>query len=323
MKMAILGAGNIAEVMATTIAHMDQVESYAVGSRDLARAQDFASRHGFKKAYGSYEEMVQDEDIDLIYIAIPHSHHYDAVKLCLEHGKNVLCEKAFTVNASQARKVLALAKEKKLLLTEAIWTRYTPMRKVLDDIIASGVIGKVSSVSANLCYVLNHLERNKKPELAGGALLDLGIYPLNFACMVIKEPVKDIQAYAVMNEYGVDDSNSIFLTFENGSTATLHSSQLVASERGGYVYGTEGYILVENINNVQGYRVYNKNHELLAEYKTPTQITGYEYEVEACIEALENGWLECPAMPHEETIRMMELMDSIRQIWGMKFPMEV
>lgn len=322
MKMAILGAGKIAEVMATTIASMEQVESYAVGSRDLNRAQEFANKFNFSKAYGSYEEMLQDKDIDLVYIAVPHSHHYDTIKLCLEHGKNVLCEKSFTVNASQAKEVLALAKEKNLLLTEAIWTRYNPMRKVLDDIIDSGVIGKVQSVAANLSYVLNHLERNKKPELAGGALLDLGVYPINFACMVLKGQIKDIQTSAIMNEYGVDDSNSMFLTFEDNTTAILHSSQLVSSERGGYVYGTEGYVVVDNINNVQGYRVYNRDHELVKEYKTPEQITGYEYEVEACRIALENGWLECPDMPHAETIRMMETMDRIREIWGLKYPME-
>ncbi len=322
MKMAILGAGKIAEIMANTIAHMDQVESYAIGARDLSRAQDFAERHGFLKAYGSYEEMLRDDEIDLVYIAVPHSYHYDIIKLCLEHGKNILCEKAFTINAVQAKEVLALAKEKGLLLTEAIWTRYNPMRKVLDDIIDSGIIGKVHSVTANLCYVLNDLERNKKPELAGGALLDLGIYPINFACMVLKGEIKDIKTSAVMNEYGVDDSNSMILTYEDGTTATLHSSQLVSSERGGYIYGTEGYIVVENINNVQGYRVYNKNHELLKDYRTPEQISGYEYEVEACKKALENGWLECPDMPHSETIRMMEIMDQVRGIWGMKYPME-
>lgn len=322
MKMAILGAGKIAELMATTIAKMEQVESYAVGSRDLNRAKEFANKFHFRKAYGSYEEMLQDEDIDLVYIAVPHSHHYDTIKLCLEHGKNVLCEKAFTVNATQAKEVLAMAKEKHLLLTEAIWTRYNPMRKVLDDIIDSGMIGKVHSVTANLCYVLNYLERNKKPELAGGALLDLGVYPLNFACMVLKGEIKDIKASAIMNEYGVDDSNSMLLTFDDGTTATLHSSQLVSSERGGYVYGTEGYVVIENINNVQGYRVYNRDHQLIKEYKTPDQITGYEYEVEACRVALENGWLECPDMPHAETIRMMETMDKIRGIWGLKYPME-
>lgn len=322
MKMAILGAGNIAGTMAKTIAPMEKVESYAVAARDLSRAEAFAKEYGFAKAYGSYDEMLRDPAIDLVYVATPHSHHYDHVKRCLEAGKNVLCEKAFTVNAGQAEALLTLAKSKKLLLTEAIWTRYIPMRFILDGVLESGIIGEPQSLTGNLCYVLNHLERNQKPELAGGALLDLGIYPLNFACMTFKSPIKSVVSSCRFNAYGVDDENSILLTFEDGKTATLHSSQLVASERGGMIYGTKGYIQVENINNCQGLRVYDKNHRLLQEIKAPAQITGYEYEVEACMDAMEKGLLECPQMPHAETLRMMRLMDSIRADWGLKYPME-
>ena len=322
MKMAVLGAGNIAGTMARTIAPMKEIKAYAAGSRDLSKARAFAEKFGFEKAFGSYEEMLQDPEIDLVYVATPHSHHYEHVRLCLEHGKNVLCEKAFTVNAAQARELLSMAEEKGLLLTEAIWTRYLPMRSILDGVLESGIIGELYSLTGNLCYVLNHVRRNQLPELAGGALLDLGVYPLNFACMTFKAPVKSVLSTCRFNEYGVDDSNSIILTFEDGKTATLHSSQLAASERGGMIYGSKGYIEVENINNCQGIRVFNKNYELIQEIRAPKQITGYEYEVIACMEALEKGLTECPQMPHSETIRMMELMDRIRADWGMKFPME-
>ena len=135
MKMAIMGAGSIAIKMANTINGMPDVEAYAIGARDLERAQAFAQQYNFTKAYGSYEEMLKDEEIDLVYIATPHSHHYKCVKMCLEAGKHVLCEKSFTVNAAQAREILAMAEEKKLLLTEAIWTRYMPSRKMINDII--------------------------------------------------------------------------------------------------------------------------------------------------------------------------------------------
>lgn len=322
MKMAILGAGNIAGTMAKTIARMEGVESYAVAARERSRAEFFAEQYSFAKAYGSYEEMLCDPAVELVYVATPHSHHYEHVKLCLEHGKNVLCEKAFTVNASQAEELLKMAENKGLLLTEAIWTRYIPMRFILDGVLESGIIGEPLSLTGNLCYVLNHLERNKKPELAGGALLDLGIYPLNFACMTFKSEIENVVSTCRFNEYGVDDENSIILTFEDGKTATLYSSQLVASERGGMIYGTKGYIEVENINNCQGIKVFDKNYHLLQEIKAPAQITGYEYEVEACMEAMEKGLLECPQMPHAETLRMMRLMDSIRAAWGMKYPME-
>lgn len=322
MKLAILGAGNIAGVMAKTIIPMEGVEAYAVAARELSRAQTFAKEYGFAKAYGSYEEMLRDSAIDLVYVATPHSHHYDHVKLCLENGKNVLCEKAFTVNARQAEELLAMAKSKGKLLTEAIWTRYIPMRFILDGVLESGIIGEAQSLTGNLCYVLNHLERNKRPELAGGALLDLGVYPLNFACMTFKSGVKRIVSTCRFNEYGVDDENSILITFEDGKTATLHSSQLAASERGGMIYGTKGYIEVENINNCQGIKVFDKNYRLIQEIKAPAQITGYEYEVEACMEAMNKGLLECPQMPHAETLRMMRIMDRIREDWGLKYPME-
>ena len=185
MKIGILGAGGIAVQMAKTVAGMKDVENYAVAARSFERAQAFAEKYGFSKAYGSYEEMLADPQVDLVYIATPHSHHYLHAKMCLEAGKNVLCEKAFTVNADQARKLFALAKEKNLLITEAIWTRYMPSRKMIDDIISSGVIGEVTAVTANLNYAISEVERIRKPELAGGALLDVGVYTINFASMVL------------------------------------------------------------------------------------------------------------------------------------------
>ena len=158
MKIAILGAGRIAVHMAETLAGMDDVEAYAVGARELERAEAFAEKYGFTKAYGSYEEMLADKEIDLVYIATPHSHHYKHAKMCLEAGKNVLCEKSFTVNANQARALFKLAEEKNLLITEAIWTRYMPSRKIIQDIVESGVIGEVTSLTANLSYAVTEKE---------------------------------------------------------------------------------------------------------------------------------------------------------------------
>ena len=179
MKLAILGAGNIANMMAEAARGTEGVTLYAVASRSLERARAFAEKWGFEKAYGSYEEMVNDANVDLVYVATPHSHHYQHMKLCLAHGKHVLCEKAFTRNAKEAREILQEAEEKKLLVTEAIWTRYMPSRKMISDLLAEGVIGKPSALSANLGYVISDKERIKEPALAGGALLDVGVYTLN------------------------------------------------------------------------------------------------------------------------------------------------
>ncbi len=322
MKMGILGAGGIAGTMAGTIREMPQVTSWAVASRSLEKAEKFAEKYGFEKAYGSYEDLVSDPELDLIYIATPHSHHYEHIRLCLEHGKNVLAEKSFTQNAAQAKEVLAMAEEKGLLLTEAIWTRYMPMRKKLDEILASGVIGKPSSLYATLSYPIMEKERIHEPSLAGGALLDIGVYPINFASMVFGDDVKEVKATAVLTEKGVDGIMQITLIYQDGKMAVLHADANAASNREGAIYGDKGYIMVQNINNCEGIRVYNKNHELIAEYETPKQITGYEYEVEACMEAMKKGALECPQMPHSETILIMELMDSIRKQVGVIYPGE-
>lgn len=322
MKMGILGAGNIGGAMARTIAGMDKVEAYAVGARDLARAEAFAAQYHFTKAFGSYEEMLSDPELELVYVATPHSHHYEHVKLCLEHGKHVLCEKAFTVNAKQAVELFEMAKSKNLLLTEAIWTRYMPMRKTLDEIAASGVIGEITSLTANLGYVVGHLPRMQEPGLAGGALLDLGVYPINFASMVFGDKIREVSSSAVLTESKVDAVNSITLIYEDGKMAQLHSNMMAATDRRGMIYGDKGYIEVQNINNCEGIRVFDTNHKLIAEYETPKQITGYEYEVEACMEAIAKGELECPQMPHKESIRIMELMDSLRAQWGVKYPNE-
>lgn len=319
MKMGILGAGRIAVTMAQTIAQMPDVTSWAVGARSLERAQKFAEEYGFEKAYGSYEELAADPELDLIYVATPHALHAEHIRLCLEHGKNVLAEKAFTLTADQAREVLALAEQKGLLLTEAIWTRYMPMRRKLEEVLESGVIGKPTSLWANLSYYLLHKERIVDRSLGGGALLDIGVYCLNFASMVFGDDISEVKASAVLSDQGIDLADSITLFYSDGKMAVLHSNAQAESDREGLIYGEKGYIRVLNINNCEGIIVYDANHQEIARYETPRQITGYEYEVEACARAIAKGDLECPEMPHSETIRMMELMDQIREQMGVKY----
>ena len=322
MKFSILAPGGIAHKLAAAVDKLEGVEAYAVASRDYRRAKDFADKWGYQKAYGSYEEMLKDPEVELVYVATPHSHHYQYAKMCLEYGKHVLVEKAFTVNAKQAEELIRISKEKNLLLAEAIWTRYMPSRKMIDELVDSGVIGKVTSLTANLGYTIDHVERMQNPELAGGALLDLGVYPINFALMTFHSEVKDITTTAVMSPKGVDWINSVTLTFEDGKMAVLHSNMLVTTDRQGVIFGSNGFIEVQNINNCEEIRVYNKEREMIGKYQVPEQINGYEYEVLSCMKAIREGKCECPEMPHEETLRVMKLMDEIREIWGMKYPCE-
>ena len=322
MKIGILGAGGIARVMAETVNGMEEAQCYAIAARDLGRAQKFAEEFGVEKAYGSYEEMLQDPQVELVYIATPHSHHYEHVKLCLEHGKHVLCEKAFTANAAQAEEILKMAEEKGLLLTEAIWTRYMPMRKTIDEVVASGIIGKVTSLSANLGYVIEQNERIHAPELAGGALLDLTVYPLNFASMVFGDDIVKVDASCVKIDTGVDGQDNVMLTYRDGKMATMYTTIHAQTDRRGMINGSLGYIEIENINNYESMKVYDLDRKVIASYEAPKQITGYEYEVRAAIRAIREGKTECEEMPHAETIKMMKLMDRIRADFGIVFPFE-
>ncbi len=263
MKIAVLGAGGVAKDMAATLVLMKDVERYAVAARDYDRAKAFAEQYGFKKAYGSYRELTEDPEVELVYIATPHSHHYEHATLCLEHGKHVLCEKAFTANAGQAEKLIELAESRHLLVAEAIWTRYQPMSALLQEIIQSGEIGEVTSVTASFGVPLFHVQRMTDPELAGGALLDLGVYPITFASIVLGGEVKEAVTAAVLTDRHVDARNSITLIYEGGQMAVLNSNMESFTDSRGVVNGTKGYIVVEGINNFREIRVYvpGKNQE--------------------------------------------------------------
>ena len=322
MKIGIIGAGNIAGTMATTLQQLKGTECYAIASRDVARARAFADKYGFEKAYGSYSDMLSDPYVELVYIATPHSHHYDHIKMSLNHGKHVLCEKAFCANAAQAEEVLYMAEERGLLLAEAMWTRYMPMRGLINKVLKSGIIGNPTSLSANLGYPLITKSRMVRPELAGGALLDLGVYVLNFASMVFGDAIDSIAANCVKLDSGVDAQENIMLTYRDGKMASLYATMLAQTDRRGLINGTAGYIEIENINNYEMVRVFNLERKIVAEYAAPTQITGYEYEVQSVMRAIREGKIECPEMPHTEILRMMQLMDSIRSAWGIEFPFE-
>lgn len=320
IKLGFIATGWIAEKLAMTVSQIPEVEKYAVASRQLSKAQEFATKYNFSKAYGSYQEMLDDEAVDLVYIASPHSHHYEQAKACILKGKAVLCEKAFTATAPQAEELLKLAKEHNVFITEAIWTRYMPLSKTINELLAKGVIGEPRFISANLSYPMAQKERLLKAELAGGALLDIGIYPLNFASMVFGPNVKQIVSACQKTHTGMDAQESITLMYDDDKMAALQASMWVKSDRQGIISGDKGHLIVENINNPQRVTVVNLDYEVVKVYDCPKQISGYEYQVYACIEALRKDWIEHPDMPHAETLRIMKLMDGLRQEWGVRYP---
>jgi len=323
MNIGILGPGWIAERSAQTLAAMtdEGIFPAAVASRSLEKAKEFAGRYNIPKAYGSYEELAANDELDLIYIATPHSHHYEHAKLCLSKGRNLLIEKAFTVNARQARELIEIAREKKLLIAEAIWTRYMPARFALDKMLESEVIGEVYELTANLGYNNIHMERMYTPELAGGALLDLGVYPINFALAAFGTDIESIGSRADLYHTGTDLRNYITINFKDGKKAELYACLDEFTDKKGIIKGSDGYIEFENINNCEWIRVFIDGAKTV-QFDVPKQITGLEYQFRSCKKALDEGQIECPEMPHSEIIRVMEIMDGLREEWGVKYPNE-
>lgn len=328
MKIGILGAGHIAESMAKTVRGMaaqgKDVSLYAVASRSREKADAFAAAQGVSRAYGSYEAMLADPVVDLVYIATPHSHHAAQISACVAAGKPVLCEKSFTANAKQAESVLREAEAAGVYVAEAIWTRYMPSRRMITDLIANDEIGEPRFLSANLAYAIDDRERIVRPELAGGALLDVGVYPINFASMVFGNDIARVESSVQKMDTGVDRTENITYFYQDGRMAQLMASAAFASDRRGIVYGTKGFLMVDNVNNPHEISYYDRKSREKPSWvrPVPPQITGYEYEVEACMRDLAAGHLEPVEMPHAETIEIMRQMDALRDAWGIRYPFE-
>lgn len=322
MKIGVLGTGGIVKSITSTLARMENAECYAIASRTQERAQEAAKEYGYAKAYGSYEELVADPEVELVYIATPHSRHYQDMKLCIQHKKPVLCEKAFTMNSQQAREIKELAEREGVFVAEAIWTRYMPSRSLIQEMLDSGIIGTVSTLTANLSYVINHKERIISPELAGGALLDIGVYGLNFAIMHFGTGIERIESSVQFTETGVDGRESITIFYKDGKMAVLTHDIYARSDRKGIFYGDKGYMVVENINNPQLISVFDMEDNLVKSMKIPEQISGYEYEFIECMERIQQGEIQSSSMPLEDSILVMEIADNLRKQWGLVYPQE-
>ncbi len=321
-KVGIIGAGWIAEKMAEALAPLEDYCVYAIASRSIGKATEFAGRWNIPKAYGSYEDMVKDNDVDLVYIATPHSHHFPHAMLALNAGKPVLVEKAFTANAAEAEELIETARSKGLFITEAIWTRYMPLSHKVKEIMESGIIGKPRVITATLCYMMEFKERILRPDLCGGALLDLGVYALNFARMYFGTDIVRTVSNCHMGPTGIDLQECISLSYADGKMANLQAGTLCLNDRQGIINGTEGYIRVDNINCPEVVEVY-RNYELVERYVKPEDmVNGYEYQVIEARRCIEAGLPESPMMPHQETLDIMKQMDGLRKEWGVVYPMD-
>lgn len=322
MRVGIIGTGWIAEKAALTLKGLKEVEAYAVGSRKKDTAEAFAKQWNMEKAYGSYAELIADPEVDLIYVGTPHSHHYDVTREALLAGKPCLVEKAFMANSREAKEIIDFAHERRVFLAEAIWTRYQPVVGIVRKLMADGRIGIPRLVTATLGYSMGDKPRIMRPDLCGGALLDLGVYALNFVRMFFPSPIVSIDGKCVKSATGMDLTNAITMVLADGMLCNVQSSAACVGDNIGVIAGTEGNLIIDNINNPQTITVNGPDRTYVETIQVPPQITGYEYQFVACRQALVEGLLEPVEMPHEETLYVMQLMDGLRRQWDVRYPMD-
>ena len=322
LRIGIVGAGWIAEKAAITLNGLTECEAYAIASRSIGKAEAFAEKWEMKKAYGSYAELISNPDVDLVYVATPHSHHYEVTREALLADKPCLVEKAFMANHRQAKEIVDLARERKVFLAEAIWTRYQPAVSIIRNLISSGRIGTPRLVTATLGYSMGDKPRIMRPDLCGGALLDLGVYALNFVRMFFDADIVSMESQCVKSQTGMDLTNAMSLVLSDGVLCNLQSSAACVGDNIGVIAGTEGNLIIDNINNPQQITVNGPDRTYVETIHVPQQITGYEYQFLACRQALIDGLLEPREMPLDETLYIMQLMDGFRKKWGVKYPMD-
>ena len=318
----ILAPGSIAHQFADGLKSTPGAKLLAVGSRTQEKADAFADKYGVPKRHAGYEALAADPDVHVIYVATPHPGHKEAVMLCLEHGKAVLCEKPFTVNAKEAEEVVALARAKDLFLMEAMWSRFFPAMAHVRKLIADGVIGEVRMLQADFGFRagVNPDSRLFSPALAGGGLLDVGIYTLSLASMLFGTPTQ-VTGVAQMGETGVDEQAAMALLYYGGRIASLTTGVRINTPHEAQILGTDGSIklhapwwkLAKITVNAGG-----KTEELDLPYEGP----GMNFEAQEVGDCLRAGKTESAIMPLDETLSLMRTMDELRRQWGLKYPME-
>jgi predicted dehydrogenase len=313
LRWGILSTGGIARTFTKDLAHVDEGVAVAVGSRSFDSANAFADEFDIPHRYGSYEELVGDPDVDAIYVGTPHPMHHDNAILALEHGKHVLVEKAFTVTAAEAREVVDVARRKGLFAMEAMWTRFLPSVVAIRELIARGELGEIVSVEADhgQWFDPDPSFRLFAPELGGGALLDLGVYPVSFASMILGSPNRIVALWDPAFT-GVDAQTSMLFGYESGAQAILTCTLRARSATRACVTGEQARIEIDgSFYSATAFSLIDRDGAI-RRFDFPREGRGLLYEAQEVARCVEAGLLESPIMPLDETISIMETMDSVR-----------
>jgi len=321
IRWGILATGGIANSFTEDLKLLPDAAIAAVASRTAPAAEAFAERHGIPRAYGTWQELAQDPDVDVIYVATPHSAHHAAAMLCLEAGKAVLCEKPLTLNAAQAEELFLTAQARGVFFMEAMWTRANPVIRALTALLADGAIGEITAVTADFGvagpFPPGH--RMRDPELGGGALLDLGVYPVTFAHLVLGAP-DTVTAWASLTPEGTDQNTGLILGYsKSGAIATLHCGFVGETSQRATVTGTAGRVEIP-------YHFFRPDRFTLVrsgeveEFSLPLRGNGLGYQAEEVMRCLRSGLTESPLIPHSATLGVMRTLDAARTQIGVEYP---
>ncbi|MFF5970145.1 Gfo/Idh/MocA family protein [Streptomyces sp. NPDC012769] len=321
VRWGVLATGGIAASFTADLLEMPDAEVVAVGSRSTASAKAFAERFGIPRAYGDWAELAADPDVDVVYVATPHSAHRAAVGLCLEAGRAVLCEKAFTLNAREAGELVALARERGLFLMEAMWMYCNPVVRELARLVADGAVGEIRTVHADFGldgpFAPDH--RLRDPAVGGGALLDLGVYPVSFAQLLLGEPDR-VSADALLSPEGVDLNTGVLLGWDSGATALLSCSIVADTPLTASVTGTKGRIEVpRGFFYPEGFVLHRDGREP-EEFTVPGRRDSLQHEAAEVMRCLRAGATESPLVPLDGTLAVMRTLDAVRERIGVRYP---
>lgn len=325
MKWGIMATGTIAAKFAKTVAEMGSEGEVltAVGSRDLQRAREFADTYGIKKAYGSYEELAEDTEIEAVYIATPNNMHFDNAMLCLEGGKHILCEKPFTTNADDAEALYREADKRGLFIMEAFWIRFLPLYERLLRMTERSELGRLRHARCDYGFIAKgaRLERKLRSELGGGALLDIGIYNLGFLHMLMGAAPEKITSDVHFNRYGTDDFSILQLRYPGGRTAQCMQSIGLQTERRAALYFDKAAVYLPDFQAAVSMTVKPVDGE---EYtvECPFDINGFEYEIREASRCVSCGRTHSDVFKPEDSAAVLRTMDEIRKSWNMKFSFE-
>jgi len=324
LRFGVIGAGRIARTFSEALKAplCEDAVPYAVASRDLARAEMFKDHYGYAKAYGSYDDMLNDPEVDIVYVATPHGLHHHHMMMALDHGKHVLCEKAFTLNAKEAKDVFDKAASENLFVMEAMWTRFLPLIQDVTDMVKDGLIGTLSRMEATFGFKSDAPDSDRlfNMDLGGGALLDITIYPLTMSDIFFGPPDR-VEANAEKHPSGADITDVVRLFHESRATALIHTTFTEDLDNTLVLHGSGGTVTIPTYWGAQK-AVISTNDGSVKTIHRPFEVNGFEYQIAHVIDMIKTDRTESTVMRHLDTMRIMTLLDSIRKSIGVTYPNE-